>query len=97
MAFTGNLGIDVDISNIPVSEAMRNDVLLFSESNGRLLVEINSEKREDFEKIMKDSPYGRIGTVSNEPKLIIRKNDELILNVNLSILMEAWKTPLEAR
>ena len=46
---------------------------------------------------MKDSPYGRIGTVKNEPKLIIRKNDDLILNVNLSILMEAWKTPLEAR
>jgi len=97
MAFTGNLGIDVDISTITVSESMRNDILLFSESNGRLLVEINSEKREDFEKIMKDSPYKLIGTVRNEPQLIIRKNDELILDMDLSILMEAWKTPLEAR
>ncbi len=41
MAFTGWLGLEIDIDAVPVEGVMRPDQLLFSESNGRLLAEIH--------------------------------------------------------
>ena len=97
MAFTGGIGLDVDIGKIPVSEFMRDDYLLFSESNGRLLVEVYADKTEEFEKIMHDSPFSCIGVVKKDPLLTITKYGDPLLELDLSILMEAWKTPPEAR
>ncbi|MBD3171813.1 phosphoribosylformylglycinamidine synthase subunit PurL, partial [Candidatus Bathyarchaeota archaeon] len=96
MAFTGDLGLDVDIGKVLVSEEMRDDVLLYSESNGRLLVEVPCEKISLFEKIMKNTPISCIGAVKKESTLTITKDGELLIDNQLSTLIEAWKTPLEA-
>jgi phosphoribosylformylglycinamidine synthase II len=97
MAFTGGYGLDVDLGRIPVSEFMRDDYLLFSESNGRLLIEVQADKTDEFEAIMKDSPYSLIGAIKKDPLLTLYKEEDPLLELELSILMEAWKTPLEAR
>jgi phosphoribosylformylglycinamidine synthase len=97
MAFTGDLGLDVDIGKVPVSGSMRDDILLFSESNGRLLIEVPADKTGEFESVMKDSPYSCIGAVKKEPLLTITKDGKPLLEMELSKLMDAWKTPLEAR
>lgn len=96
MAFTGDLGLDVDIGKVLVSEEMRDDVLLYSESNGRLLVEVPCEKTTIFEEIMKDTPVSCIGAVKKESTLTIAKDGEVLIDHKLSTLIEAWKTPLEA-
>jgi phosphoribosylformylglycinamidine synthase len=96
MAFTGDLGLDVDIGRVLVSESMREDYLLFSESNGRLLIEVPADKTAEFEKTMKDSPYSCIGVVKKDPCLTITKDGVKVLESELSTLSEAWKTPLEA-
>lgn len=96
MAFTGDLGLDVDIGKVLVSEEMRDDVLLYSESNGRLLVEVPCEKTPLFEKIMKNTPISCIGAVKKESTLTITKDGELLIDNQLSTLIKAWKTPLEA-
>jgi phosphoribosylformylglycinamidine synthase len=95
MAFTGGLGLDIHIGNVPVSENMRNDILLFSESNGRLLLEVPANKTREFESIMDDSIFGRIGVVKNVPDLSITNNGTKVMKVELYRLMDAWKTPLE--
>jgi len=97
MAFTGDLGLDVDIGKVPVSESLRDDILLFGESNGRLLIEVLADKTADFEKTMKDSPFSCIGVVKKEQRLTITKDGEKLLESELSALIGAWKTPLEAR
>ncbi len=97
MAFTGDLGLHVDIGKVPVSEVMRDDILLFGESNGRLLIEVPAAKTLEFEKIMKDSPFSCIGVVKKEQRLTITKDGEKLLESDLSALIESWKTPLEAR
>ena len=97
MAFTGDLGLDVDIGKVLVSESMRDDILLFGESNGRLLIEVPADKTADFEKTMKDSPFSCIGVVKKEQHLTITKDGEKLLESELSTLIGAWKTPLEAR
>lgn len=97
MAFTGDLGLDVDVALVSVSEQMRDDILLFSESNGRLLIEVPADKTEAFEKILSDSPFSCIGAVKQEKKLSITKDGAPLFEVPLKPLIESWKTPLEAR
>ena len=97
MAFTGDLGVDLDIGKVPVDEKMRDDILLFSESNGRLLIEVSAEKTEAFEKAMEGVAISCIGAVKTDPKLTVTKDGKPVLEESLVELMKAWKTPLEAQ
>lgn len=94
MAFTGNLGLELNLDSVPVSCNMRNDALLFSESNGRLLVEVSPEVQPLFQKTMKGSVFSKIGIVTNENMLKISCQSEPIMDIHLDELKEAWKTPL---
>ncbi len=95
MAFTGDLGVDLNLSNIPSSENMRDDFILFSESNGRLLVEVSEKNCTKFESIMKKSIFAQIGTIREEKRLKITKNNKNMIEISLDSLIDAWKTPLE--
>jgi phosphoribosylformylglycinamidine synthase len=95
MAFTGNLGLEVDLSRVPVSEEMRDDFVLYSESNGRLLVEVSKRDCGDFEVLMGDSVFARIGSVKEDKTLRVEKNGEPLIEIPLVKLIGAWKTPLE--
>ncbi|MBT7347025.1 phosphoribosylformylglycinamidine synthase subunit PurL [Candidatus Bathyarchaeota archaeon] len=97
MAFTGGLGVDLDLSNVPVSENMRDDILLFSESNGRLLVEIPVGKITEFETAMEGSAVSCVGVIKSEEKLTVTKDGKPVFEETLEELMSAWKTPLEAK
>ncbi|MDP7207166.1 MAG: AIR synthase-related protein [Candidatus Bathyarchaeota archaeon] len=95
MAFTGDLGIDIDLSKVPLSKDMRDDFALYSESNGRLLVEVPEKDCGEFESIMNDSVFARIGNVKEEKTLRLAKKGEPIIELPLKTLIRAWKTPLE--
>jgi phosphoribosylformylglycinamidine synthase II len=97
MAFTGGLGLEIDLGKLPLAIEMRDDHILFSESNGRLLVEVNNGDVDAFEKLMKGSTMAWIGSVIKEPRLRVKKAGNKIIdlaNVETSL---AWKTPLEAK
>jgi len=96
MAFTGWLGLEIDLDSVPKECVMRHDQLLFSESNGRLLVEIPKSRESEFEELMADSPHARIGRVVEEENLIILSGGEPLIKLGLEELIEAWKTPLGA-
>jgi phosphoribosylformylglycinamidine synthase len=96
MAFTGGLGLDMDILAVPVSQGMRDDLLLFSESNGRLLVEVPTEYTDAFEEVMGDSVFARIGEVNEEKAMTVRKGADALFKIPLDDLIGSWKTPLEA-
>jgi phosphoribosylformylglycinamidine synthase len=94
MAFTGDLGLEVDLSKVPTSEKMRDDFTLYSESNGRLLVEVSEEDHVKFEALMCDSVFARIGTVKEDKTLRVEKNGAVLFKLPLTSLIGAWKTPL---
>ena len=94
MAFTGGLGLELDLDSVTVSGEMRSDVLLFSESNGRLLVEVPLELQAPFEETMKGSVHSRIGVVTGERRLTLSDQGGTLMSLPLNELMEAWKTPL---
>jgi len=95
MAFTGDLGLDIDLSKVPVSEEMRDDFALYSESNGRLLVEVSEKDCGEFEALMGDSVFARIGSVKEDKNLRVEKGGEPLFELPLTRLIGAWKTPLE--
>jgi len=96
MAFTGDLGLDIELSAVPTSEELRDDFLLFSESNGRLLVEVPEEHCAAFEALMGDTIFAKVGVVKEEKTLTLRKVGEVLVDLPLEELIAAWKTPLEA-
>jgi phosphoribosylformylglycinamidine synthase len=58
-AFAGGFGISVDLYDVPVAAAMREDKLLYSESASRLLVTVKEENSEQFEKLFAGQIFAR--------------------------------------
>jgi phosphoribosylformylglycinamidine synthase len=97
MAFTGDLGVDVDLAKVPVIVDLRDDILLFSESNGRMLIEVQADKTDEFEKLMNGTAISCIGAIKTQKKLTVSKDGKPVFEESLDELMAAWKTPLEAQ
>ena len=70
-SIAGMLGVDIDISSLG---SMRADKILFSESQGRILVSVDPAKADRFESAMKGSPVRRIGAVSGNGTIRIQCN-----------------------
>jgi phosphoribosylformylglycinamidine synthase len=96
MAFTGGLGLEIDLDAVPLEGEMRDDYILFSESNARLLIEVDAMRRLEFEEEMRGTPHALIGWITDGDSLTIKRDDRTILDVALEDLMRAWKTPLGA-
>ncbi len=96
MAFAGGLGIEADLRGLPRSEdCTRTDAQLFSESNSRYIVEIEPGKFDAFAKTMLNLPFGQIGKVTEEKKLIIKAEDgKIIINSDIDLLKQAWQKSL---
>jgi phosphoribosylformylglycinamidine synthase len=96
MAFASNIGLTLDLKAIPNKTIARNDFLLFSESNSRLLIEVSPKDRYAFETLMKNN-CTLIGETTKTEKLHIRGlNNNLIVDAPLSELRAAWKKTLNA-
>jgi len=64
MSFSGGCGMDLHVRNVPRSrKTMRNDLILFSESSSRFLVEVPEKFRGDFEALMKNQACAMVGRV----------------------------------
>ncbi|MBI4787410.1 MAG: phosphoribosylformylglycinamidine synthase subunit PurL [Chloroflexi bacterium] len=63
---------------------------LFSESNGRLLAEVQPDDCAAFEAFFADLPISRIGAVTQDPRLTIANRAEPILALDVAALVAAW-------
>jgi len=92
MALAGEYGMELRLHNIPADNVDRNDLILFSESNSRLLVEVSPKVKEEFEALMKGRVCAEIGTVTKTPRLrIYGLNGKIIIDVSLEDLLSSWK------
>ncbi len=98
MAFAGEIGAEVDLNSVPVSKdvksSTRDDIILFSESNTRFIVEISRDNQSKFEEIMKGVVFGKIGeSTSKHNNLIIQGlNKTPVVKADLAELKEVWKS-----
>ena len=94
MAFAGGYGTELFLKKVPQSkDVMRNDHILFSESNSRFLVEISEKQREDFEASMKSVDYAVVGkTQGNTRFLVYGLEDNVVVDTSIDELRQAWRT-----
>lgn len=92
MVIAGDIGCEIDISKIKfIGENRRADILIFSESNTRFLVEVHPEKAKIFEGFMKGLPISLIGETVAEKSLKIYDSKDLIIDLSISKLRAGWK------
>ncbi|MFA6636705.1 MAG: phosphoribosylformylglycinamidine synthase subunit PurL [Candidatus Omnitrophota bacterium] len=96
MLFAGGYGSSVSLSDVPRSpRAMRDDVILFSESNSRFIVEVPARGRSAFEKEMQGFPFGVLGTVAESGTFIIKGvKGNTVINAQIEALKDQWRTPI---
>jgi phosphoribosylformylglycinamidine synthase len=96
MAFSGGLGVDAALSDVPYKGKLkRDDVILFSESNTRFIVEVEPKNQKAFEKLFRGVSISNIGAVQFSQEFRVRGLDgQECVRLPLSELKEAWQKPL---
>jgi phosphoribosylformylglycinamidine synthase II len=96
MAFAGGLGMTICLKQVPLGEPInRDDIVLFSESNTRFLVEVAPENKTKFENMMSGVDFAAIGQVTNKKRLeVYGLTGKRVLSAPLDELKEAWQKPL---
>ncbi|UCG46054.1 MAG: phosphoribosylformylglycinamidine synthase subunit PurL [Phycisphaerales bacterium] len=97
MGFAGGLGIRADLRGLPRSkDCCGVDSQLFSESNSRYIVEVEPEKYDAFAKLMLNLPFGQIGSVTEDGRLVVRAEDgRAVIDADLVALKRAWQAPFD--
>ncbi len=95
MAFAGGLSMEIDLKNVPCEDKhMRDDAILFSESNSRFLVEVRGENRKKFEAALKGSDFGLIGALKKGRSFKVKGlSGRTIIEEDIYKLKAAWQKP----
>ncbi len=93
-AFAGDLGIVVDLAKAPAKDVDNDDIMLFSETPGRLLITVRPSAANAFEIVMSDLA-SKIGYVTEDRRLSITGfSGEVVVDADILALKEKWKAPL---
>ena len=97
MAFAGGLGIFADLKGLPkTTDCISTAAQLFSESCSRYIVEVRPENFNDFAKLMLGLPFGQIGKVIEDKKLVIKDSlGNSVVNAEIDNLKNTWLKPLK--
>ena len=94
-AFAGGYGIDIDLAKVDAVGVVREDSLLFSESQSRLLVTVRSENQAAFEQLFVGQSCQCVGMVTADTSLkITGLQGQVLVDESLDALKEAWQAPL---
>jgi len=94
-SMAGKLGADVSLVKIS-KHTSADDMTLFSESQGRILVSIAPQNKAAFEKAMKDISCTLIGKVTDDQMLKIQgRSKKDIVNIRVAQALTAYKSTLK--
>jgi len=97
MAFSGDIGLEIDLRAAPFKGAQalrRDDVLLFSESNSRFLVEVKPEHAQQFEELFPDGAAACMGRLTPTRRFVAQgPGGRRVIDADLARLKSAWQTP----
>jgi phosphoribosylformylglycinamidine synthase subunit PurSL len=85
MAMGGRLGVTLEVSAVEADDLV---ATLFSESCGRLLLEV---KPEDLETVCARTGGIEIGSVTLEQRFVFRSGTQSLIDIRLSELLQAWR------
>ncbi|MCU0651510.1 MAG: phosphoribosylformylglycinamidine synthase subunit PurL [Candidatus Omnitrophica bacterium] len=96
MAFSGELGMELFLSEVPYKmQSVRNDSILFSESNSRFIVEVEKKNQKAFEQELQGISFGLIGCLSKDKNFKVHSIEgKICIEAGINQLKEAWLKPL---
>ena len=93
-AFSGELGMTIELTKVPVENIKRADTILFSESQSRFVVTVAPDKVERFEEIMKGNVFVDVGVVTQQQNFAVMDGEKVVLSAGSDELKEAWQRTL---
>jgi len=91
MSFSGEVGAEIDIQAVPFAgKKKRHDMVLFSESNTRFLVEVESANAAAFLQLFDDLPVARIGKTIEHECLRIHSAEHKLVDLPLDVVRKKW-------
>ncbi|MBF0493528.1 MAG: phosphoribosylformylglycinamidine synthase subunit PurL [Candidatus Omnitrophica bacterium] len=96
MFFAGGYGADIDLGKLPRDRSVkRDDVVLFSESNGRFIAEVPAGKKEEFEKALRGVHLGFVGKVRKDKKMLVKGlGGKTVVNADIDKLKYSWQNTI---
>jgi phosphoribosylformylglycinamidine synthase len=95
MAFAGDKGVKVDIDAIRTKGKLRAAEILFSESNGRFIVEVIPENESKFREIFKSCVFAEVGCVTEDKYVIFESTKNKIkVKEKSRNLLKAWRNTI---
>ncbi|MCL1972486.1 MAG: phosphoribosylformylglycinamidine synthase subunit PurL [Endomicrobia bacterium] len=95
MAFAGQKCVKINIDAVKCKEKMTFAEILFSESNGRFIVEVSPDNAAKVKEIFKGSVCSEIGHVCNCSEIIFESDKNKINAAEKSaILLSSWKNTI---
>ena len=93
MAFSGGFGMALELASVPRdAEVTTDDVLLFSESNSRFIVEVSRGNCATFEDCMVGVPFGCIGRIVKHPVFAIKGIfGDRVVRTEIHQLKQVWQ------
>ncbi|MCL2799080.1 MAG: phosphoribosylformylglycinamidine synthase subunit PurL [Endomicrobia bacterium] len=95
MAFSGQKGVKINIDAVPVIKSLTPAEILFSESNGRFIVEVNPENEKKFKEIFKGVKHAEIGIITEDNKVIFESiKNKIKFSEKSEVLFNCWKNTI---
>jgi len=97
MAFGGELGLLLDLANVQATEGMTDTEILYSESLGRILIEVTPDHSETLETLFRNNelPFAKVGEIRAGP---VFQCDGIegtqLIHQSLDDCERAWREPL---
>jgi phosphoribosylformylglycinamidine synthase len=93
-AIAGALGLEIDLAKIPAVEGLSDLELIFSESNSRFIATVPATNQAAFEKLMNGVTFAKVGTVTADQVLTLKRCDKIISTITVDELTKSYKNTL---
>jgi len=92
-AIGGMHGMSISLQEL-LKEVENDDIALFSESAGRIIVTINPERRDTFERLCTNIPYHCLGSITEDSQFILYGiTGKEVVKSKLDRLLQAYRAP----
>jgi phosphoribosylformylglycinamidine synthase II len=92
MAMSGDQGLQIDLERVPATMPQKRfDVLLFSESNTRFVVEVAPDRSKEFEDLFQGLPCAMIGRTISGRAFVIKAGTKQLVSLSLDMIRARWK------
>ena len=93
-AFSGEFGMTIELTKVPVENIKRADTIMFSESQSRFVVTVAPGNVKRFEQILKGNVFADVGEVTARQDFTVMDGEKVLLSAGIDELKEAWQKTL---